>query len=330
MVYPTLIVAASRAYYSYAPSQKRYVLYRAVVSLCASFFSGYAASLTDLIDPTTDAFTATNQALDQAATVTGIVTLLVVRRLSNPRTGMFLASLLYLGAAGTVYFTVDETLSNHERRPMPWRRLLSNPFAPLSYFWKTKEIFRFSLLATIWEIAQGAQNATLGTFRRQVHGWGMAENATQQFRQQVCDIVGSFGGIPTMRMLGLRGTHFFGRSLSLVQSIINMVAPSNWTFLTVVVVGARYDGLALAREGSFWRKRAGASVSEEGAAQMNLLRILNLFLPAMWVRMYAATAKTRPRSVFAISLALQALALCLTPILWPGSQEVESDDKGEK
>ena len=323
MVYPTLIIAATRVYYSYAPSGKRYMLYRAAVSMCAAFFSGYTASLTDLIDPTTDAFTATNQALDQAATITGIVTLLVVSRLKNPRTGMFLASLLYLGAAGTVHFTVEETLSNQERKPMPWRRLLSNPFAPLSYFWKTKEIFRYTVLSAFWEISQIAQNSTLGTFRRQVHGWGMAENAKQQFRQQVCDIVGSFGGIPTMRWLGLRGTHFVGRSLSIAQTVVNMVAPSQWTFLTVVLVGVRYDGLAMARESSFWRKRAGATVSEEGAANMNLFRILNLFLPSMWVKLYAATAKTRPRTVFGISLALQIIALCMTPVLWPGSQDIK-------
>jgi len=331
MVYPTLMMAATRAFYTFTPSRATYLLYRIVVQVCASFFAGYQASLSDLIDPTTDTFTATTQALDQAATVTGIISLLAVRRyVKDPRNGMFLASLLHVMAAAIVHFTVEETLQQKDRKPMPWKTLLTNPLAPLSYFYKSKELFRFHLQDFLWDLAQGGQNAVLGTFRRQVHGWGMAENATQQFRGQVCNIVGSFGAIPMIRMMGLQGTYLLGRSLNILQTIVNIWAPADWTFLTVMLVGIRYDMLALAREGSFWRKEASATVSEKRSAEMNLFRILELFMPVAWIKIYAATAKKRPRTVFIITLGLQLFALSMTTFLWPGSEHVQKRREEEK
>ena len=327
MVYPTLIMALVRFIYTAAPSHSTYLFYRIIVLLCASFFSGYQASLSDLIDPTTDSYTATTQALDQAATVTGIVTLMFIRRIQEPRNGMFLASLFYVLAAVTVHFTVDETLQLEDRQPMPWRRLLTNPLAPLTYFWKTSELFKFHLQDALWDLAAGAQNAVLGTFRRQVHGWGMAENATQQIRGQICEILFSFGAIPMIRSFGLKYTYIAGRLLSILQTLVNIFAPANFTFLTVIIVGMRYDMLASAREGSYWRKQANGSVSEARAAEMTLWRILELFMPTMWVKLYALTAKNKPRTVFMISLTLQLIALGLTPYLWPCSEYDEKNTK---
>jgi len=331
MVYPTLVMAATRTFYTFSPSQATYLLYRIVVQLCASFFSGYQSSLSDLIDPTTDTFTATTQALDQAATVTGMVTLLAVQRfIKVPRNALFLASACYLAAAGIVHFTVEETLQPIDRKDMPWKRLLTNPLAPLRYFYKSKALFCFHAQDFLWDLAQGGQNAVLATFRRQVHGWGMQESATQQFRGQVCTIVGSFGAVPTMRRLGLKGTYVWGRCLQVLQTLVNIWAPANWTFLTVMLVGCRYDALALQREGSYWRKEVGATVSERRSAEMNLFRLLELFMPSLWVKMYAATAKRQPRTVFYVTLALQLLALGVTPWLWPGSEEVGEGGKTMK
>ena len=331
MVYPTLIMSATRAFYSYSPSRITYLLYRIVVQVCASFFAGYQSSLSDLIDPTTDQYTATTQMLDQAATVTGIVSLLAVRKyIKDPRNGMFLASSLYVMAAVVVHFTVDETLEPKNRKPMPWKRLLTNPLAPLTYFYKSIELMKFHLQDFLWDLAQGGQNAVLGTFRRQVHGWSMQENATQQFRGQVCDIIGSFGAIPMIRYMGLKGTYLLGRSLSILQTLVNIWAPSEWTFLTVMLVGVRYDMLALQREGSYWRQQVGATVSEKRSAEMNLFRILELFMPTLWVKLYASTAKKNPRTVFAVTLVLQLFALGMTPYLWPGSEMVEQKEKKKK
>ena len=328
MVYPTLIMAATRTFYTFTPSRATYLLYRLVVQVCASFFSGYQASLSDLIDPTTDQFTATTQLLDQAATVTGIVTILAVRRyIKDPRNGMFLASVLYVCAAVVVHFTVTETLKTADRKPMPWKRLLTNPLASLTYFTKSKELFRFHLQDFLWDLAQGGQNAVIGTFRRQVHGWGMAENATQQFRGQVCTIVGSFGAVPLIRSAGLKGTYVLGRGLSILQTLVNIWAPAEWTFLTVVLVGVRYDMLALQREGSFWRQRAGATVGEKRSAEMNLYRILELFMPNLWLKLYASTAKRRPRTVFVVTLVLQLFAFGMTSSLWPDSEALAKLEK---
>ena len=320
MVWPTLIMAAARAAYTFRPSTVSYVGYRVVVSTCACFFAAYQSALSDLIDPTTDTFTATSQVLDQCATVTGMVTLLLVRYIGSARRAMFLASACYVASAVTVQMTVTETLPRRERKPVPWRRLMSNPLAPLAYFTRSPELLRFHILTALWDTAEGAVNNVLGLFRRQVHGWGMAEVATQQFRQQIFEIVGSFGTLPILRGVGVRGTFLWGKVVSVLSVLVNIVAPSNFMFVTATLAALRYDYTGEMREGSYWRKEAGATVSEARAANMNLFRVIELFMPNLWTRLYVATAKTRPRSVFYVSLAAQLSLLGVTQMLWPGSE----------
>ena len=115
--------------------------------------------------------------------------------------------------------------------------------------------------------------------------------------------------------------------MSVLSVVANIMAPSNFMFVTAALAALRYDYTGEMREGSYWRKEAGATVSEARAANMNLFRIIELFMPSVWTSMYAATAKTRPRSVFYASLAAQLGLLGVTPILWPGSQRHAREKK---
>ena len=312
MVWPTLLMAGVRAWYTLSPSRLTYVLYRCIMSSCASFFGAYNAALTDLFDPTSDTYTATSQMLDQCATVTGMLTLLLVRYIGSPRRGMLVASAAYVAAAITVQLLCDETLAEGDRVSVPWRRLMTNPLAPLVYFARSPELLRFHTLAALWDVADGGVGGVLGMFRRQVHGWGMQETAQQQFRGQVFEIVGSFGTLPALRSLGVFWTFFAGKVASTLATVVNIVAPSRWMFLTTLLAALRYDMAAESRAGSHWRVRAGASMSEYRAANMNLFRLINLVMPNVWTRLYAATAASRPRTVFAVCLALQMALLGAT------------------
>ena len=329
MVWPTLCMALARSAYAWRPTKISYVIYRIVVSTCACFFAAYQSALTDLIDPTTDQFTATSQILDQCATVTGMVTLLLVRYIGSARQAMFLASACYLGAAATVQLTVSETLPVNKRKTVPWRRLMTNPLASLGYFFRSPELFRFHALTAMWDTAEGAVTTVLALFRRQVHGWGMSEVATQQFRQQIFEIIGSFGTLPLTRRVGIEGTFFWGKVISTASVVANILMPSNFMFVTAMLAALRYDLTGEMREGSYWRKEAGATVSEARAANMNLFRIIELIMPTVWTKIYVATAKTRPRTVFYISLAAQLGLLGVTPLLWPGSERHARDNNYE-
>lgn len=321
MVWPTLVMAAARTFFTWRPTKYSYILYRIVVTTCASFFAAYQAALVDLIDPTTDTYTATSQVLDQCATVTGMVTLLLVKYIRSPQRAMYLASAFYVSAAVTVQFTVTETLHLKDRVPVPWKQLLSNPLGPLSYFIRSKELFHFHLLTALWDTAEGAVVTVVGLFRRQVHGWGMAEVASHQFFQQVFEIFGSFGTLPLMRASGVRGSFFFGKAVSVLSVIANILVPSKFMFITAVLGALRYDYSGEMREGSYWRKEVGATVSEARAANMNLFRVIELFMPTVWTKLYMATAGTRPRFVFCISLVIQILLLGMTPMIWPDSEQ---------
>ena len=132
--------------------------------------------------------------------------------------------------------------------------------------------------------------------------------------------MGSFGTLPLLRGVGVRGTFFWGKVVSVLSVLVNIVAPSNFMFVTAALAALRYDYTGEMREGSYWRKEAGATVSEARAANMNLFRVIELFMPNLWTRLYVATAKTRPRSVFYVSLAAQLSLLGVTQMLWPGSE----------
>ena len=119
MVWPTLMMAVTRTFFTMRPTKSSYIMYRVIVSTRASFFAAYQAALSDLIDPTTNTFTATSQILDQCATVTGMITLLLVKYIRSPRRAMYLASVFYIAAAATVQFTVSETLQLKDRVPVP-------------------------------------------------------------------------------------------------------------------------------------------------------------------------------------------------------------------
>ena len=143
--------------------------------------------------------------------------------------------------------------------------------------------------------------------------------ASHQFYQQVFEIFGSFGTLPLMRATGVRGSFFFGKIVSVLSVIANIFAPTRFMFVTAILGALRYDYSGEMREGSYWRKEVGASVSEARAANMNLFRVIELFMPTLWTRLYMATAKSRPRFVYYISLVIQIILLGATPGIWPDS-----------
>ena len=319
MVGPFLGLAGIRVLYTAKPSHATYALYRTAVVFLGHFMASSEILLCDLVDPTSDAYTAISQPLQQCATVTGLSTLFLTRLISSPEFAMYFASVCTVAAALTVHFTVAETLKESDRRPVPWARILTNPLHSLGYFVKSPELLRLHVLAALWHIAQTALMAPLQLFRRQVYGWGMQQVAAQNFYDQMCDVVGRFGTLPARQTLGIRGMYFFGKGFSVLSAVLNLVAPAGWIWVTAIPWAFRYDVEGKGREDAYWRQQVGVPMSEGQTAHTTKIAIMQLFVPSAWVNFYAVTSRVYPRTFILVSLVAQTGLLIVTPFVWPDS-----------
>ena len=323
MVTMTLVMAAARWRWASAPSVSTYLLYRAAGSVVACFFTAYQASLADALDPCSERYVAVTTVLDQLATLTSMLTLVLVQKLKRPEDGMLASVGCCAVAAGIVRFCTTETLPEDERRPIPWRRLVTNPLAPLAYVRRTPEVWRSTLLSLSWiGIVSGAWSV-LGLYRRQRYpGWGMQKAARLDLLGQVVELVAPFGSVPFMRYFGLQSTYQWGKRLFALDMLTNVLAPSPaWLGLTPLIGGLRYDMVAEMRNKQYWRKLSGATSMEAQAAMMNLYRFVDMVLPPAAVALYTRTAEAGfPRAIFFATIALAvAHSELLTPWLWPCS-----------